>query len=109
LEHLDDEEKVVFPAYKNLEQELTNNPTAMVGGFDDAVSWMEEDHILTDSSLKSLRNYCNNYVAPSGSSPGFKILFEELKKFEKDTHFHIYLESNVLFAKVLALLHCAKH
>jgi regulator of cell morphogenesis and NO signaling len=43
-------------------------------------------------------------VAPEDSSPGFKILYEELKKFELDMHFHIHLENNVLFAKVQELV-----
>ncbi|NJN26819.1 MAG: DUF2249 domain-containing protein [Cyclobacteriaceae bacterium] len=103
LDHLTDEENIVFPSYKKLEQQSLQNQM-MVDGFDDAISWMKEDHILTGSSLKSMRNFCNNYVAPADSSPGFKILFEELKKFEVDMHFHIHLENNVLFAKVMDLL-----
>jgi len=51
-----------------------------------------------------MRNFCNNYIAPVESSPGFKILFEELKKFEMDMHFHMHLENNVLFTKVQSLL-----
>lgn len=104
MEHLIDEESIVFPSYKRLEKEVLEDSNTIINGFDDAINWMEEDHILTGTSLKSMRNYCNNYVAPADSSPGFKILFEELKKFEMDMHFHMHLENNVLFAKVISLL-----
>ncbi|MCK5281398.1 MAG: DUF2249 domain-containing protein [Cyclobacteriaceae bacterium] len=100
IEHLKDEENIVFPSYKKLEKGIENGKIADVKNFDDAINWMEEDHILTGTTLKAMRNYCNNYVAPADSSPGFEILFEELKKFELDMHFHMHLENNVLFTKV---------
>ena len=103
-DHLNDEENIVFPSYKKLEIAMIKGKLKEVKDFDDAISWMEEDHILTGSSLKVLRNYCNNYVAPKESSPGFKILYDELEKFEYDMHFHMHLENNVLFTKVVNAL-----
>jgi len=103
-EHLKDEEEIVFPSFKKLEEAFRDHKSKDIGSFQDVISWMEEDHILTGTSLKSMRSFCNNYVAPEDSSPGFKILYEELKKFEIDMHFHIHLENNVLFAKVMELL-----
>ncbi len=102
-EHMKDEEEIVFPSFKKLEKTLLQGNDANGESFKDAISWMEEDHILTGTTLRSMRNFCNNYVAPEDSSPGFKILYEELKKFESDLHFHMHLENNVLFAKVMAL------
>lgn len=104
IDHLNDEENIVFPSYKKLEKALGEKKPKELMDFDDAISWMEEDHLLTGASLKSMRNFCNNYVAPKESSPGFKILYEELKKFEYDLHFHMYLENNVLFTKVVSAL-----
>lgn len=101
IEHMKDEELIVFPSFKNLEESLNSKEPGRLNHFDDSISWMEEDHILTGTTLKSIRNFCNNYVAPVDSSPGFKILFEELKKFELDMHFHMHLENNVLFTKVV--------
>jgi regulator of cell morphogenesis and NO signaling len=100
IEHLKDEENIVFPSYKKLEMRMKDGKITDVKNFDDAINWMEEDHILTGTTLKAMRNYCNNYIVPTDSSPGFIILFEELKKFELDMHFHMHLENNVLFTKV---------
>lgn len=108
FEHLNDEETIVFPSFKNLELSLSQNNFEASKEFDESINWMEEDHILTGTTLKSMRNYCNNYVAPADSSPGFKILFEELKKFELDMHFHMHLENNVLFNKVVKALEIPK-
>ncbi len=104
VDHMSDEENIVFPSYKKLEKAFFANKFDEVIDFDDAISWMEEDHILNGASLKTMRNFCNNYMAPKESSPGFKILYEELRKFEYDLHFHMYLENYVLFTKVIAML-----
>jgi len=104
LEHMRDEEEIVFPSFKTMEAAINNGVPVDPAEFSDSISWMEEDHVLTGTSLKSLRNFCNNYVAPEESSPGFKILFKELKSFEMDMHFHIYLENKVLFEKVVHAL-----
>ena len=101
IDHMKDEENIVFPSYKKLENAIKKGNSSGIEDFDDAISWMKEDHILTGTSLKSMRSYCNNYSAPADSSPGFKILFEELRKFELDMHFHMHLENNVLFTKVV--------
>ena len=103
-EHMKDEEDIVFPSFKGLERALVNGDIDDLKTYDDSINWMEEDHILTGTTLKSMRGFCNNYVAPKDSSPGFKILFEELKKFELDMHFHMHLENNVLFTKVVEAL-----
>jgi regulator of cell morphogenesis and NO signaling len=100
-EHMKDEENIVFPSFKKFEASKGDENSKNSNELDDSISWMEEDHILTGTTLKSLRNFCNNYVAPADSSPGFKILFEELRKFEMDLHFHMHLENNVLFVKVV--------
>lgn len=100
-EHLNDEENIVFPSFKKLEHALSAEEPIDANELDDSISWMEEDHILTGTTLKSMRNFCTNYIAPAGSSPGFKILYDELRKFEMDTHFHMHLENNILFQKVI--------
>jgi len=110
FDHMNDEESIVFPSYKKLEIALKDGKLKDVKDFDDAITWMEEDHILTGTSLKSMRNFCNNYISPPDSSPGFKVLFEEMKKIEIDMHFHMHLENNVLFTKVVeAINNIKKH
>lgn len=103
-EHMKDEEEIVFPSFKALEKAVLSGNTNAGQTVNDSMNWIEEDHVLTGTSLKYLRNFCNNYLPPDDSSPGFKILFEELKKFEYDMHFHMHLENNVLFSKVMNLL-----
>lgn len=100
-EHVRDEEEIVFPSFKEFEKSIKGKSVKAMKELYDSINWMEEDHILTGTSLKTLRNLCNNYMAPAGSSPGFKLLFDEMRKFELDMHFHIHLENNVLFSKVL--------
>ena len=65
-----------------------------------SLNWMEEDHILTGSSTRKIRSICNNYISGENDLPGVILLFRDLKEFEADLHFHIYLENNVLFASI---------
>jgi len=103
-DHMKDEEEVVFPSFKKLEESNDSVASEEDQSLVDAISWIEEDHVLSGSNLKLLRKFCNNYKAPEESSPGFKILYEELIKFESDLHFHMHLENNVLFSKVMKLI-----
>jgi regulator of cell morphogenesis and NO signaling len=107
LEHMADEEKMVFPSMKALEVKIRAVDHVDLHEFTNSINRMEEDHRLTHTSLKGLRSFCDNYQAPPQSSPGFKLLYEELKKFELDMHFHIHLENNILFKKVESALKSA--
>ena len=107
-EHINDEEEMVFPLFRDFEQSVRKKSKKVISELDDSINWMREDHILTGTSLKTLRSLCNNYMAPAGSSPGFKLLFDEMRKFEMDMHFHMHLENNVLFSKVLDAIHNLK-
>lgn len=108
-EHLRDEEEIVFPSFIKLEMALKKHSREEPKDYLDAIQWMEEDHVLAGTSLKSLRNMCDNYIAPMESSPGFKILLEELKTLEFDLHYHMHLENNVLFFKVKNALKSIKN
>ncbi len=107
-EHLRDEEEIVFPSFIKLEKSLRQHRREEPNDYLDAIHWMEEDHILASTSLMSIRNLCDNYVAHKGSL-GFETLYEELRDFEYDMHFHMHLENNILFSKVINTLKSIKN
>ncbi len=108
-EHLRDEEEIVFPSFTKLEMSLKKHRRVDPKDYLDAIQWMEEDHILAGSSLKALRDLCDNYVALEDGNPGFRILCKQLRAFEFDMHFHMHLENNVLFSKVIDALKSIKN
>ena len=43
------------------------------------------------------------YEAPEDACTTYRLVFEELREFERDLHRHVHLENNVLFPKAVAL------
>lgn len=105
MKHLKEEEETVFPEIQKFYTAKKSNGTAN----DEAkmkysINWLKEDHIITATDLKCLRDLCNNYIPPANACPAFCLLYEEMLRFEKDQHFHIYLENNILFSAAKKLL-----
>ncbi len=104
-EHLKEEEEKVFPAIRDY-FDARQKGLAIVNDVDIkySINWLKEDHIIMATDLKCLRDLCNNYIPPPNACPAYCFLYEELLKFEKDQHFHIYLENNILFSAAKNLL-----
>ena len=107
--HLNEEEEMVFPAILEFYRAVENG-SRVINDIDMkySINWLKEDHIIMATDLKCLRDLCNNYIPPSNACPAYCFLYEELLKFEKDQHFHIYLENNVLFSAAKKLLKTAR-
>jgi regulator of cell morphogenesis and NO signaling len=94
-EHLMEEEQTMFPLILDIinkrspaEEDLKSLAETM--------NWMMEDHHTTIEGLHAHRKICNNYIPPDDSIPGLLRLFDDLKTFEQDYHFHLLLENHYL-------------
>lgn len=103
LSHLREEEVTVFPAIIRFFKTKHKDDT-LISDMKFSINWLREDHIATGTDLKCLRDLSNNYIPPKNACPALSLLFEEMIKFEKDQHFHIHLENNVLFTTAKKLL-----
>lgn len=107
-DHLEEEEKKVFPAiYDFFTARQKGEPLVNEMDMKYSINWLKEDHIIMATDLKCLRDLCNNYKPPPKACPAYCFLYEELRRFEKDQHFHIYLENNILFSAAKELLKAA--
>ncbi len=104
-DHLKEEEEKVFPAIHDF-FEAKQKGDSFLNEMDMkySINWLKEDHIIMATDLKCLRDLCNNYIPPPKACPAYCFLYEELQKFEKEQHFHIYLENNILFSAAKKLL-----
>ena len=93
--HIKEEEEIVFPELRRYIKGEAKDEDVQ-----NSLIWMEEDHILTGSSTRKIRSICNNYIPGEDDLPGVILLYKDLKEFEADLHFHIYLENNVLFTSI---------
>lgn len=92
LEHLDKEERILFPAIK----ESIVRPE--IAGVLDAV---EAEHRIAGDLIKALRKLTSNYSIPPDACTTYSIAYQKLEEFDRDLMQHIHLENNVLLKKVI--------
>jgi regulator of cell morphogenesis and NO signaling len=106
LSHMLKEEKMLFPYIKKLNfankhsMEVTSPP---FGSVDNPIKVMEDEHRNAGNELEQIGKLTNNFTPPENACGTFKVLYSELKDFEKDLHIHIHLENNILFPKAAEL------
>jgi regulator of cell morphogenesis and NO signaling len=88
LEHLDQEERTVFPVLTA--ESLADDEAAR------AVESMGSDHLTVAKLLERIRDYTNDFRAPQGACNTHQTLFAELREIETDVLTHIHLENHVL-------------
>ena len=106
IEHLDDEESVLFPYIKKLVEADENNKISKPSGFGmvaHPISMMEEEHEEAGEAMAKIRKLSNNFRLPEDACATYRVLYENLGAFEKDLHKHVHLENNILFPKALEL------
>jgi regulator of cell morphogenesis and NO signaling len=100
LQHLKNEEEVLFPAIKKVvatnsesdKQTIKNEIERMLGEHDFAGGAMDNINIIT-----------KGYQVPEDGCNSYKVAFNLLEQFEDDLHTHVHLENNILFPKALDL------
>jgi regulator of cell morphogenesis and NO signaling len=101
LPHLEKEELVLFPFIVRLANGADDPAGLPIAG---PVAAMEAEHREVAQILGRLRVLTGGYQAPEGACNSFRGLFQMLATLEADTHDHIHLENNVLFARATAAL-----
>lgn len=93
LEHLEKEEKILFPEIKHsgLDQ---HTPLQIV--LDDVA----EEHRAAGDLIKSIRQLARNYAVPEDACTTYTLTYKKLEEFERDLMQHIHLENNVLLKKI---------
>ena len=100
LKHLQKEEKVLFPAIREMESSIRNG----LNMSEDERSWlmapirvMEMEHDDAGDEMEMIRKLSGNYMPPADACTTYKLAYRSLREFEQDLHRHIHLENNVLF------------
>ncbi|MDZ7682772.1 MAG: iron-sulfur cluster repair di-iron protein [Fodinibius sp.] len=104
--HLEKEERILFPYIKELveaEKEGETPDTPDFGMAANPISMMEEEHDEAGASMAKIRKLSNNFTPPEDACTTYRLLYENLEGFEKDLHKHVHLENNILFPKALEL------
>ena len=106
LEHMAKEERMLFPYIKKMRIAQQNNFELNIppfGAVNNPIKVMESEHENAGELMKEIHTLTNNFAPPEDTCTGYRVLYSELKEFEKDLYMHIHLENNVLFPKAKQL------
>ncbi len=100
LQHLKNEEEVLFPAIKEVvgtnsekaKQIIISEITRMLG-----------EHEFAGGAMDDINKITNGYLVPEDGCNTYRVAFKMLEQFEDDLHTHVHLENNILFPKALKL------
>ena len=98
--HLVKEERVLFPAIRNL---LEGQREFAFGTVRNPIRMMMLEHDRAGDLLAALRIVTSGYLVPDDGCAIYRSLYERLVALEVDTHQHIHLENNVLFPAAVAI------
>jgi regulator of cell morphogenesis and NO signaling len=106
FDHLEKEEKILFPYVKRLVKADKGGKRPESDRFSqaaDPIEMMENEHEEAGDKMQEIRELSADFSPPEDACTTYKLLYENLAGFEKDLHNHIHLENNILFPKALKL------
>lgn len=106
LEHMEKEEKVLFPYIRMLcdaRRQHTQVPAVPFQSAQAPISMMEHEHDYAGALLENLRELTNDFTPPADSCTTYKLTYAKLKELDEDLRWHVHLENNVLFPKTIRL------
>jgi regulator of cell morphogenesis and NO signaling len=101
LEHLRNEEDVLFPAIKA----MTDDPDAAENRsiIQSEITRMLGEHDFAGGAMDDINIITSGYALPEDACNTYQVTFKLLRQFEDDLHVHVHLENNILFPKALKL------
>lgn len=100
LQHLRNEEEVLFPAIKDLMK--TNSPKAKEIIISE-ITRMKGEHEFAGGAMDKINVMSKNYSVPADGCNTYQVTYKLLEEFEDDLHIHVHLENNILYPKALVL------
>lgn len=102
--HMKDEEEILFPMVKVIEDAVENKtPYSPTESFEKVVDRAESEHKDVGYALEEIRKLTKDYTLPEDACASYTLLFKMLEEFEGDTFTHIHLENNIMFPKAIEL------
>jgi regulator of cell morphogenesis and NO signaling len=104
--HMHNEETVLFPRIKQLEQYSFAPVLYDIKYFEYLllpIIEIEDEHRNAGNMMAEIRKLTNNYVPPPGACSTLTLLYTSLQAFEINLHHHVHLENSILFPKALLL------
>jgi len=100
LQHLKNEEEVLFPAIRAAEKEASPSVRATIVS---EIARMQGEHEFAGGAMDKINVLTNNYRIPEDACNTYRVSLKQLEQFEDDLHIHVHLENNILYPKALKL------
>jgi regulator of cell morphogenesis and NO signaling len=98
LQHLKNEEDILFPAVKEVLKSGTISATKIIKS---EISRLSVEHGFAGGAMDKIKVITCNYLLPADSCNMYNVTFKLLEEFEDDLHIHVHLENNILFPEAL--------
>ncbi len=100
--HMFKEERILFPAIRQLEQAATA-PEFPFGTVANPIRMMEFEHDHAGDALERMRVLTHDYQPPADACNTYRAMLDGLRQLEQDMHQHVHKENNILFPRAVAL------
>ena len=100
LQHMKNEEEVLFPAIKIAEKNATPEVKATIIS---EITRMQGEHEFAGGAMDKINELTQNYHVPADACNTYMVSLQLLEQFEDDLHVHVHLENNILYPKALKL------
>jgi len=100
LQHLKNEEEVLFPAIKEVVNSGSANAKAIIVS---EIARMTDEHEFAGGAMDEIKRITKGYKVPEDGCNTYRVAFKLLEQFEDDLHTHVHLENNILYPKALQL------
>lgn len=100
LQHLDKEEKVLFPSIREAIKTKSEKAIALIHS---EILRMSDEHELAGGAMDRINEITSGYKLPADACNTYNVTFRLLREFEDDLHTHVHLENNILYPKALMI------
>jgi len=100
LQHLKNEEEVLFPAIKEAEKNASSSVESTIVS---EITRMQGEHEFAGGAMDTINVLTHNYLIPEDACNTYRVALKLLEQFEDDLHIHVHLENNILYPKALKL------
>lgn len=101
IQHLKNEEEILFPAIKELMNSGGSATTKQIVVSE--ITRMLKEHDFAGGAMDEINKLTTAYQIPEDACNTYRVAFKMLEQFEDDLHTHVHLENNILFPKALEL------
>jgi regulator of cell morphogenesis and NO signaling len=101
LQHLKNEEEVLFPAIKEAEKYASPSVKSTIVS---EITRMQGEHEFAGGAMDKINVLTNNYLIPEEACNTYRVSLKLLEQFEDDLHVHVHLENNILYPKAFKLV-----